>query len=276
MSLPRDEIHDLLRHEFGLSSQADLDKVTGYGLERGRTDLYVSNSLAKFPVAVLPDFADSLTSGAVSGVTVSPKVFVHSSNYKAFPKQMVGGAKPTRRACHVGVEDVDALRALLVHVGAIAAENLARSNADADISSAEKRGELNGLSSTEREALIKSRLGQGRFRGDVETAWASACAVTGVDIRALLRASHIKPWRLSDNRERLDADNGLLLVATLDAAFDAGLVSFDGGGAMMFSGELGSSPETVLGIPAGARLRRTPSADQQTYLRHHREKHFVV
>jgi predicted restriction endonuclease len=59
--------------------------------------------------------------------------------------------------------------------------------------------------------------------------------ITDIQIPALLRASHIKPWRMSDNSERLDPENGLLLVANLDAAFDAGLLSFTDTGRMLFS-----------------------------------------
>ncbi|QDV39293.1 HNH endonuclease [Tautonia plasticadhaerens] len=64
---------------------------------------------------------------------------------------------------------------------------------------------------TERRALVLSRVGQGQFRDSLMSVWGGRCAVTGLDLPVLLRASHIKPWRDSDNRERLDAYNGLLL-----------------------------------------------------------------
>jgi putative restriction endonuclease len=70
--------------------------------------------------------------------------------------------------------------------------------------------------------------------------WKGRCAVTGTNVAALLRASHIKPWRVSDNGERLDPENGLLLVANLDAAFDARLVSFRDEGTILSSPNLGS------------------------------------
>jgi predicted restriction endonuclease len=45
---------------------------------------------------------------------------------------------------------------------------------------------------------------------------------------ALLRASHIVPWaQCQTDALRLDVPNGLLMSALWDAAFDAGLVSFD-------------------------------------------------
>jgi 5-methylcytosine-specific restriction protein A len=51
----------------------------------------------------------------------------------------------------------------------------------------------------------------------------------------LLKASHIKPWRDSDNAERLDIYNGLLLIPNLDSAFDKGYISFDDGGKIIIS-----------------------------------------
>ena len=43
-------------------------------------------------------------------------------------------------------------------------------------------------------------------------------------------ASHIKPWRLSNNSERLNGFNGLLLTPNLDKVFDSGLITFDAAG----------------------------------------------
>ncbi|MEG3057297.1 MAG: HNH endonuclease signature motif containing protein [Methanoculleus sp.] len=106
------------------------------------------------------------------------------------------------------------------------------------------------LSSTERESLILSRIGQGEFRSGLISYW-KRCAVTGCDSIALLRASHIKPWRDSDNAERLDAYNGLLLAPNLDSAFDKGYISFDDSGEMLISGELGSDSRSELPRPQG-------------------------
>jgi hypothetical protein len=61
---------------------------------------------------------------------------------------------------------------------------------------------------TTRKALIDARFGQGQFRADVGNLWKSACAVTGCEIAAALRASHIKPWSQSTDKERLDPDMG--------------------------------------------------------------------
>ncbi len=51
------------------------------------------------------------------------------------------------------------------------------------------------------------------------------CRITGVDRPEHLRASHSKPWRDSDNAERLDGENGLLLTPSIDHLFDRGFIS---------------------------------------------------
>ena len=50
-----------------------------------------------------------------------------------------------------------------------------------------------------------------------------------------LIASHIKPWRHSDNQERLDGENGLLLNPSVDLLFDRGLISFEDNGDLLLS-----------------------------------------
>jgi putative restriction endonuclease len=67
------------------------------------------------------------------------------------------------------------------------------------------------LGETEKRNLVKPRIGQGTFRQKLVANW-NGCAVTGFKDTNLLVASHIKPWRASNNTERLDPFNGLLLV----------------------------------------------------------------
>lgn len=92
---------------------------------------------------------------------------------------------------------------------------------------------------TEAERLVVQRVGQDIFRERLMKYWSSACPLTGITDPELLRASHIKPWACCDSdAERLDVHNGLLLSALWDAAFDAGLVSFDDDGVPLFSATL--------------------------------------
>lgn len=81
---------------------------------------------------------------------------------------------------------------------------------------------------TEAERLIVQRVGQDIFRASLIDYWQGRCPLTGITDTALLRASHIVPWKAcSSDAERLDVHNGLLLSALWDAAFDRGLVTFD-------------------------------------------------
>lgn len=89
---------------------------------------------------------------------------------------------------------------------------------------------------TEAERLVVQRVGQSIFRERLAKYWQGRCPLTGVGDSALLRASHIKPWRdCESDDERLDVHNGLLLSALWDAAFDSGLVTFGDDGVPIFS-----------------------------------------
>jgi predicted restriction endonuclease len=104
--------------------------------------------------------------------------------------------------------------------------------------------------------------------------WGERCAVTGLDIPALLRASHIKPWKDSDNRVRLDPYNGLLLSPSYDAAFDSGLISFADDGAVIVSAELTLPRIKRLGIDSAARIVGLHDG-HRGYLDYHRRDVFV-
>lgn len=127
-------------------------------------------------------------------------------------------------------------------------------------------------SPSEKAALINARLGQGRFRKFLDIFWNESCAVTGCTIREVLRASHIKPWReCSNNKERLDPDNGILLSAHLDALFDKGLISFNDDGSMLISAKISKIERDRLGLPGKLNTRLTDG--QKRYLAYHRD-HF--
>jgi hypothetical protein len=124
---------------------------------------------------------------------------------------------------------------------------------------------------TEREAIIKARIGQGRFRDDLVKMW-GCCAVTGCREVSILRASHIKPWRMCDNSERLDPFNGLLLVPNLDALFDVGVVSFDDSGKLIIAPKAKSVNLKSLGLNRRLSLATVHSRSRQ-YLNEHRRLH---
>lgn len=126
---------------------------------------------------------------------------------------------------------------------------------------------------TTRDALVKARIGQGRWRRDLMRHWSGKCAVSGLEIEELLRASHIKPWRDSDNRERLDVLNGFILGPAYDAAFDAGLISFEDNGAIVVSPKLPANQLLAAGISNTAKLLTLVEV-HKSYLAHHRANVF--
>jgi putative restriction endonuclease len=129
---------------------------------------------------------------------------------------------------------------------------------------------------TEVEALIRRRLGQTEFRAGLLDYWQGRCAVTGIAQPELLRASHIKPWaHCGNNAERLDVYNGFLLTADWDAAFDAGLVSFDTDGAPVFSPALSQAARTRLG-EGRLRADRPLTDKHRQYLAWHATRVFVA
>jgi hypothetical protein len=156
-------------------------------------------------------------------------------------------------------------------IGRVPVEQVMRAPSGATTLRADLRAILRekGLSATEKDALVSARVGQGAFRTAVLARWEGRCAVTGSSTLEAIRASHIKPWRLATNEERLDPANGLPLVATLDALFDAGLIAFGGDGAMFVSERLAPDEREKLDLHGG-RLRRRPDAATAAYLAEHR------
>ena len=75
-------------------------------------------------------------------------------------------------------------------------------------------------------AAVKVRVNQDIFRKMVLANYGGKCCVTGLDVLAVLQASHISSWK-EDVGNRLNPENGLCLSATYHEAFDAHIISFD-------------------------------------------------
>ncbi|MGC2075993.1 MAG: HNH endonuclease [Xanthobacteraceae bacterium] len=128
-------------------------------------------------------------------------------------------------------------------------------------------------SKTTRRALIEARLGQGKFRTGVERRWNSQCAMTGAAISSILRASHIKPWSKSTNKERLNPANGILLSAHVDALFDCGLISFSDSGKLLISSAIARQ---IKQLKLPSKLRRAPTKSERLFLAYHRDRVFAA
>lgn len=151
-----------------------------------------------------------------------------------------------------------------------------RTGAEAEVRESEELARLvaNGrIGETTKAQLVLARRGQGMFRGQVERN-ERRCRVTGVCEPEHLRAGHIKPWRYSTNRERLDGENGLLLAPHIDHLFDRGFISFDARGNLLVSPQLDKAVLDTWHIPRGVNVGSF-SRGQARYLAFHRREIFL-
>ena len=125
---------------------------------------------------------------------------------------------------------------------------------------------------TEREQLIMARNGQGRYRQNLEQI-ENGCRITGIKNSAFLTASHIKPWRFSSHKERLDGNNGLLLSPHIDKLFDLGLISFEDSGNMLYANQevVEALKKWGIALPLNVGIF---NCSQKAYLKFHRENIF--
>ena len=128
---------------------------------------------------------------------------------------------------------------------------------------------ITDIETTEALAWVRQRRGQALFRQGLFDYWGGRCALTGLDVPELLRASHAKPWKDASDAERLDVHNGLLLAAHLDAAFDQGFIAFDATGHIEISPALPAGAVAILGLNPALRLAGVTEA-HGPYLAWHR------
>jgi len=122
---------------------------------------------------------------------------------------------------------------------------------------------------TERTGLVTSRVGQGAYRKRIIHRWEYKCAVTGFNKLDILIASHIVPWCDSNDNERLDVDNGILLSPTYDALFDRNLISFENDGKIILSDAIDSNAYKKIGVSGKERISNL-SHHNHKYLDRHR------
>lgn len=132
------------------------------------------------------------------------------------------------------------------------------------------------LQETERSAIVKSRIGQGVFRKELIKKYNSSCVVTGINEKKLLVASHIKPWAVCTNAERLSVENGLLLSPTFDKLFDCGLISFADTGRILISSQLSKDVVSKLHISTTDIFNLKASTELKQNLEYHRDVLFTT
>jgi putative restriction endonuclease len=209
----------------------------------------------------------SVNNGFVAALTMDNVVRALEADYgTAIPPASLPGA-PLQIVGGFLAVGIPALEALLKR-----AWILSRTLPNALVSRFEQS--VAAISATEREATVRQRVGQNLFREGLMALWGGRCAITGLDVPELLRASHAKPWTDSNDVERLDVYNGLLLAAHWDAAFDAGLVTVLPDGIVATSSILSDSARRVLVVLDALRLKLQPQ--HIAYMAWHRKRVFRV
>lgn len=140
--------------------------------------------------------------------------------------------------------------------------------------------DIQSLEGKDKLSIVKLRVNQSIFRQIVLVNYNFKCAVTGIDIKDLLVASHIIPW--SENiSERLNPENGICLCPMIDKAFDRGLITFSNDYKVIFSKKLKSNDpkeyyskyfKPIEGISLSLPCKYLPSL---TFLKYHRENIFL-
>jgi len=131
---------------------------------------------------------------------------------------------------------------------------------------------LSTISDTEKETIVKARIGQGPYRRRLIDYW-EKCSFSGCDMTSLLVASHIKPWKDSNNTERIDIYNGLLLLPNYDKLFDSGYITVDTLGNILFSDLLPNDIKVLLGM---TNLPTIPIEEpHKKYLEYHNINRFM-
>ena len=128
---------------------------------------------------------------------------------------------------------------------------------------------------TTKSILTKIRIGQDRFRREL-LKHIKICPITKIDETKILMASHIKPWALSSNEERLDIYNGFIFSPTIDKLFDQGLITFENSKQLIVSPKLSKRNIEIIGIEPGKKYNMLPLENRSFYLEFHRENIFIA
>jgi len=132
--------------------------------------------------------------------------------------------------------------------------------------------EASNINSTEKQSIIQARVGQGLFRKKLINYW-GVCSITGCNMKELLVASHIKPWRYSENSERIDPFNGLLLLPNFDKLFDKGYITVQLDGKVLISKHL--PKENIILMKLSRLPRVNLDHRHMEYLEYHKENCFI-
>jgi len=265
------EIRHLLK-QLDLQLFKDNKRIKGFETKSGER-VYLKTSsepetkpVHKSPLVVHPKILDKKDQVLRIGeVSVDWSSLIHNSNLKGFSKKSHTGEDQIEYGYAVDIHTLKGLKALLSVLDPLSfrvEKNLLDEIAEVSPTLPSDK--------TTRKTVVDARIGQGVYRTSLISLWGS-CAVTEATMLEMLKASHIKPWTDSDNIERLDKFNGLLLSANLDSAFDCGLISFDDTGKIIISSVFTEADK--FSIHPKMKLKRV-FEENKPYLAYHRKNVF--
>ena len=91
---------------------------------------------------------------------------------------------------------------------------------------------------------VKARVNQSVFRQMVLSNYSTKCAITGIDLKELLLASHIIKKKKNEEH-RLNPENGICLSALYDKAYDKGIIGINKNYEIILSTTLKKKKETL-------------------------------
>lgn len=261
--------------EMGFQQHIARKRINGFNRGNMKHPIYVktpsgntkSDSVVLQPLVVHSEYKNRRASleGSVYGVHPNWDNFFHNSNLYQFEKRINKGKSKIPYGVAVDFENRNALFSFidwLANRPPLAKPPVGETE---DLENAKDK--LAEVPSTTRQMLIDARKGQGKYRTDLLEYWGD-CAVSNIASAHFLRASHIKPWRDSNDIERIDKYNGLLLNPILDIAFDKGFISFSDGGQILISSQI-RGHELDLSIYPELTLKKI-AENHRSYLSWHR------
>lgn len=128
---------------------------------------------------------------------------------------------------------------------------------------------------TSRDKTIRyARHGQGEYREKL-LAECPFCPITMINDERLLIASHIKPWAVATDAEKIDPKNGFMLSPLYDKLFDRGFMTFTEDRRIMLSNWISPMNKKRLGVEEGQFIQQLPLDDERKkYMNFHRASVF--
>lgn len=135
--------------------------------------------------------------------------------------------------------------------------------------------EIPKIKETSKQVEIRNaRIGQGQYINKLLEE-CPFCPITMISDERLLIASHIKPWAVASDNEKIDPKNGFILSPLFDRLFDRGFMTFTDDRKIVLSNWISPLNKRRLGVTDGQLVQLLPLDEQRKiYLKFHRESVF--